>query len=118
MAQLIQMRQRIKAIQTIKKITHAMRLISMSTHSRLRTKAPQIEQYQQEVATMFKKVQYAAPEWKNEFIHPETKNRPLIILAGSQKGLCGNFNGFAGDDSWGLLSQRADPRIARSRSLF
>ena len=38
MAQLIQMRQRIKAIETIKKITHAMRLIAMSTHLRLRTK--------------------------------------------------------------------------------
>ena len=52
MAELIQMRHRIKAIETIKKITHAMRLISMSMHSRLRNKAPLLEQYQNEITQM------------------------------------------------------------------
>ena len=47
MAQLIQMRQRIKAIETIKKITHAMRLIAMSTHLRLRAKKNTVDYIQQ-----------------------------------------------------------------------
>ena len=38
MAQLTQLKHRIKAIETIKKITHAMRLISISTHARLKNK--------------------------------------------------------------------------------
>jgi len=94
MAQLIQMRQRIKAIETIKKITHAMRLISMSMHSRLRAKAPVFENYQNEVTKMFQKVKLAAPQWKNATMFPQAapEKNPLVILVASQKGLCGNFN--------------------------
>lgn len=94
MAQLVQMRQRIKAIETIKKITHAMRLISMSTHSRLRNKAPILQEYQKEVEMVFQKVKMAAPNWTNLTMFPVEipENNPLIILVASQKGLCGNFN--------------------------
>jgi len=94
MAQLIQMRQRIKAIETIKKITHAMRLISMSMHSRLRAKAPVFETYQNEVTTMFQKVRLAAPQWTNATMFPteDPDANPLVIIVASQKGLCGNFN--------------------------
>lgn len=94
MAQLIQMRQRIKAIETIKKITHAMQLISMSMHSRLRNRAPLLENYQQEVERMFEKVRFAAPAWHNPIMYPDAapESNPLVILVASQKGLCGNFN--------------------------
>jgi len=94
MAQLIQMRQRIKAIETIKKITHAMRLISMSMHSRLRHRAPLLENYQKEVSLMFDKVRFAATDWKNVIMQPDAspESNQLVILIGSQKGLCGNFN--------------------------
>lgn len=94
MAQLIQMRQRIKAIETIKKITHAMQLISMSTHSRLRSRTPLLTNYQQEVERMFNKVRFAAPTWHSPIMYPDTapENNPLIIIVASQKGLCGNFN--------------------------
>ncbi len=49
MSQLIVLAQRIRAIETIKKITHAMQLISMSTHSRLRHKRTQIDRYNKEI---------------------------------------------------------------------
>lgn len=93
MAQLIQMRQRIKAIETIKKITHAMRLIAMSTHSRLKSKEDPLRHYQQEISRMFIKVQQRTPEWQNNLTNPiTTEHNVLVILIGSQKGLCGNFN--------------------------
>lgn len=94
MAQLIQMRRRIKAIETIKKITHAMRLISMSMHSRLRGKAPFLKRYQQEISLLFDKVRYSYPTWTNDIVYPTTPpdHNPLIVLVASQKGLCGNFN--------------------------
>jgi len=94
MAQLIQMRQRIKAIETIKKITHAMRLISMSMHSRLRNRAPHIEEYQKEINELFEKVSRSTSSWKSPIMHPETTTnaQSLLILVASEKGLCGNFN--------------------------
>jgi len=92
MAQLIQIRQRIKTIETIKKITHAMRLISMSTHSRLKEQEKSIKRFQ---ATALEFVQKVQPEVKepHPILDPAKKeNNDLVILIGSQKGLCGNFN--------------------------
>lgn len=95
MSELVQMRQRIKAIETIKKITHAMRLISMSTHSRLRSKKEFIEDYKSEVANLFFKVTTLFPELPNTILFPDVNlpENQLVILIGSQKGLCGSFNG-------------------------
>lgn len=94
MAQLIHMRQRIKAVETIKKITHAMRLIAMSTHTKLRSKQEPLKDYQHTINTLFKKIKSATPAWHNTLFYPPhtAQSRNLIILIGSQKGLCGNFN--------------------------
>lgn len=94
MAQLIQMRQRIKAIETIKKITHAMRLISMSMHSRLRNKTPLLKKYNQEIETLFKNLRSISPKWQNSITNPQNAKEfnQLFIIVGSQKGLCGTFN--------------------------
>ncbi|HEB41758.1 MAG TPA: hypothetical protein ENI08_01930, partial [Candidatus Dependentiae bacterium] len=94
MAQLIQMRQRIKAIETIKKMTHAMRLISMSTHARLKNMQVPLQDYMEATTTIFNKIKSRTPQWQHPVIYPikTQESKPLIILIGSQKGLCGNFN--------------------------
>src|SRR5690242_2309903 len=94
MAQLIQMRQRLKAIATIEKITHAMQLISMSSHFRLRDKKAKIEAYQETLKRAFLRVIKHVPAWHNSLLSPTSprESHPLIILIGSQKGLCGTFN--------------------------
>jgi len=88
------MRQRIKAIQTIKKITHAMRLISMSTHSRLKHKETPLNHYCNSIENLFHKIKPSFPRWHNPVIMPSKSHhhKDLIILVGSQKGLCGTFN--------------------------
>lgn len=92
MSKLIQIRQRIKAIETIKKVTHAMRLISMSTHSRLRGKQEPLRTYRASINQLFAKLQPLAPDWTNPIMYPTTHETTLFILVGSQKGLCGTFN--------------------------
>lgn len=93
MTRLIQMRQRIKAIETIKKVTHAMRLISMSNHSRLKNKEENITRYKNEITNLFVTLKEQVPLWTNPLVSPvNDKKNTLIILIGSQKGLCGNFN--------------------------
>lgn len=89
MAQLITMRQRIKAVETIKKITHAMRLISMSSHSRLRHKKIHLETYKNAFQALWSRVKHlvAPTPPAGECSQPD-----LIILVASQKGLCGTFN--------------------------
>ncbi len=93
MSKLIQLRQRSKAIETIKKITHAMRLISMSTHSHLQHLQAPINQYGYELEKLFHQLLNYAPTWHNPLIYPDANNQKIaIIVIGSQKGLCGSFN--------------------------
>lgn len=93
MSQLIQMRQRIKTIETIKKITHAMRLIAMSSHGRLKNKQETLSSYCKEIQTLFLHLQSTQSNWTNSIVHPNGAiNRPLAIIVSSGKGLCGNFN--------------------------
>jgi F-type H+-transporting ATPase subunit gamma len=94
MAQLIQLRARIKAVETIKKITHAMRLIAMSSHSRLRVKEEPFATYLNALSALASMVRYNAPDWKHTHLMPvhTATNQHLVILVGSQRGLCGNFN--------------------------
>ena len=94
MSQLVQMRQRIKAIETIKKITSAMRLISRSFHTRMKKEKGNLKAYQQEIENLLKHLHKACPDWKSPFFFPKTSQpqKKLIILAGAQKGLCGNYN--------------------------
>lgn len=94
MSLLIQLRYRIKAIETIKKITHAMRLISMSSRSRLKNKEEPLKLYIKTAHELLARIHAHAPTWHNPILTPSShlSPKPLIILVGSQRGLCGNFN--------------------------
>ncbi|HSC24918.1 MAG TPA: FoF1 ATP synthase subunit gamma, partial [Candidatus Babeliales bacterium] len=93
MSKLIQMRNRIQTIETIKKVTDVMRIISMSAHSRLKAKQEPLNDYLNTLIVLLSKIQYVTPSWKHERLIPTTDNtNPLIIVIGSQKGLCGGFN--------------------------
>lgn len=92
MSLLIQLRYRIKAIETIKKITHAMRLISMSSRSRLKSKEDALSEYMATSQQFFVRIQKSAQDWKSPLTVSAEQKNPLIILIGSQRGLCGNFN--------------------------
>jgi F-type H+-transporting ATPase subunit gamma len=92
MSQLIQMNQRINAIDTIKKITHATRLIAMSSHTRLVHKEPLLSTFKHEVHQLFSTVA-ELEDWQTRYLNLGTQdNRTLLIVVGSQKGFCGTFN--------------------------
>jgi F-type H+-transporting ATPase subunit gamma len=95
MSRLIQLRQRIKAIETTQKVTHAMRLISMSSHSQLKSKEQSLRAYQKTVSTLFGRLQVltqTSSQTSAEKPSIKAINKPLLIVVGSQKGLCGTFN--------------------------
>ena len=116
MSKLIQLRHRIKAIETIKKITHAMRLISMSTHSQLKHQQISIKKYTNTLEKMCTDLQILTPQWHNPLIHPvsETPSNTLIILIGSQKGLCGSFN----INLYKLFNNQMEQRTDNIRATF
>lgn len=101
MSHLLQLVQRIKTTDTIKKTTNAMRLISMSTHTRLRQSKSNLDAYHQEIERLrlcIQELGESEDQGLQGFI-PATglpadqeEKRELFIVIGSQKGLCGNFN--------------------------
>lgn len=92
MSQLIHLRHRIKAIETIKKITQAMRLIAMSAHSQLKNKQERLFIYQKKMSELMSKISTDDSLTFNNIQLLATSKKKLIILVGSQKGLCGSFN--------------------------
>lgn len=90
MSLLIQLRQRIKTVATIKKTTDAMRLIAMSTHSRLRQQKSALSGYKEEIGSLYQRIQQTTSQTTQSDIF--TLGEDLVIFVGSQKGLCGNFN--------------------------
>jgi F-type H+-transporting ATPase subunit gamma len=122
MAQLITLKQRIKTIITIKKTTNAMRLISMSHHTRMRIIKTSFDVYKKELLRIYNKMndmlavknisaeestkQSTEQVSSNQIINNnnqqttnQTQNtnnttQPVIYIIGSQKGVCGTFNTF------------------------
>ena len=88
MSQLIQLKQRIKAICVIKKITHAMRLISMSSRLKMIKHSENLKIFRDEITPLLCSLENVHPSIdENQSFH---KN--IWILIASEKGLCGNFN--------------------------
>lgn len=84
MSSLSALRQRIATVATIKKTTHAMRLIAMSNHARLRGDLERLRQYSSDVETI------GVPVMSGRDSRAE--GRDVFVIIGSEKGLCGSFN--------------------------
>lgn len=124
MSKVIQIRHRIKAIETIHKITHAMRLISMSSHARLKGKRDVLDVYLGHLERLYGVVSSSAPSWHNPLLDPAghgVAKNTLCIIVGPQRGLCGNFNNalhamyMKHRDT--LLQERADVIVVGKRAL-
>jgi F-type H+-transporting ATPase subunit gamma len=93
MSQLIQLRQRLKAIGTFKKITGAMRIVSRSLHTRMNKQKKYLFEYQKLIKEFFFDLQQQS-DWTCEILFPQSTatEKKLYIIVGAQKGLCGNYN--------------------------
>jgi F-type H+-transporting ATPase subunit gamma len=71
-----------------------MRLISMSARSHLKSKELPLREYMQTISSLLAQIQQHAPHWQNPLLNPlhDGPHNPLVIIIGSQRGLCGNFN--------------------------
>ncbi len=92
MSQLIAMRQRIKAVLTIKKIMGAMRLVSRSLHTRMNHARKPLGEYVASfdhfLSVLTRRMGNAVPEW----LAGGQSDKKLYIIIGAQKGLCSSYN--------------------------
>jgi F-type H+-transporting ATPase subunit gamma len=94
MSHLAHLKRRIRSIKTTKKLTHAMRLISMSLYSKLDKERIATEHHQQAYVSLFKSLRARCPQWKSDVFFPEDvlNSHPLFIIISSTKGFCGGLN--------------------------
>lgn len=94
MAQLVQLREQIKAVQTTKKITHAVRLVSMSMYAKLEKLSVPHNAYLRSIAVFFNSLLNRNPEWQHPVFNPDDllDSKPLYIVVSTAKGLCGSLN--------------------------
>ena len=93
-SQLIQLRQKIKGIKTTRKITHAVRLVSMSLYAKLERRHTPLKAYITTLKKFFKELLSRAPLWKHPIFTPKDilDSKPLYIVIATSKGLCGSLN--------------------------
>ncbi len=93
MSQLAQLKQKIKSIQATKKITHAVRLVSMSFYAKLDKQRDPLLVYMNNVRDLFF---YFAnkSDWIDPVLFPDDvlDQRPLVIVVATSRGLCGSLN--------------------------
>lgn len=94
MSQLIPLKQKIHSVQTTKKITHAVRLVSMSLYNKLDKMNTPLKKYTQNVKNIFLNILAYRPKWKSPLIFPQDifDSMPLYIIVSTSKGLCGSLN--------------------------
>jgi F-type H+-transporting ATPase subunit gamma len=94
MSQLVPLKQKIRSIQTTKKITHAVRLVSMSFYNKLDKLNVPLKKYTKTIKDLFLTVLSHAPEWQSPLLFPQDifDSMPLYIVISTSKGLCGSLN--------------------------
>ncbi|MBY0353057.1 F0F1 ATP synthase subunit gamma [Candidatus Babeliales bacterium] len=96
MSELVRLKQQIKSIQTTRKITHAVRLVSMSLYARFEKQNTGLGYYMDSIkrSLLDLAVGRLGIDWKNDLLFPEDilDSTPLYIIISSAKGLCGSFN--------------------------
>ena len=91
MSSLTLLRRRIRAVETIRKTTHAMRLTSISTHTRLQKQKTLVIRYKEAIADLLSSLKNHLGN-ETAYVNSPDANKTLYIIAGSPKGLCGTFN--------------------------
>lgn len=94
MSKKVYIRQKIKSIQTTKKITHALRLVSMSLYSKLENQSKFFKIYADGLSETFESLLKYKPDWKSPALQMWQKPDAcqIWIIVGTTKGLCGSLN--------------------------
>lgn len=92
MSLLTSLRQRLRATETTQKTTNAMRLIAMASHNRLQQEKSALNLYTETVEALLHTLLAKSTAHGYQAEEANHPRRELVVIVGSQKGLCGNFN--------------------------
>ena len=120
---LVQLREQIKAVQTTKKITHAVRLVSMSMYSKLEKFAISHKTYFESITNFFISLLRRKNPWQHAIFNSDDilDSTPLFIVVSTSKGLCGSLNSnlfrFLEQSIYLQANQKADFIVIGERGI-
>jgi F-type H+-transporting ATPase subunit gamma len=97
MANIKDLKKKIKSTKNTLKITSAMKLVSAAKLSRAQSNIVNSRPYSEEVFKMIKVASALATDYKHDYFYPHTDSgKSLLLVISANKGLCGNYNGQLG----------------------
>lgn len=92
MANLRDIRNRIKSVKSTEKITRAMKMVAAAKLRRAQESASGATPYQEKIEALLSSLAPSAKETVHPFLSRRQHNKRLIVVFSSDRGLCGGFN--------------------------
>jgi len=92
MANIKDLKKKIKSTKGTFKITKAMKLVSAAKLNKAQIRILGLRPYSQELEGTVRTVSALAQDYSNEYFLPKDNNRALVLVISSDKGLCGGYN--------------------------
>ncbi|MCR5225305.1 MAG: ATP synthase F1 subunit gamma [Alphaproteobacteria bacterium] len=109
MANLKELRNKIGVVQSIRKVTSAMKLVAGVKLRKAEQKAFASREYSSELARILSELRSKCSNVNNElFVGRDEVNTELLIVFSSDRGLCGNFNYMINKEVQQILSDLHD----------
>lgn len=92
MANIKELKKKIKSTKGTFKITKAMKLVSASKLNRAQVRILGLRPYSVELESTVRTVSALAQDYSNEYFLPKDNNKAVVLVISSDKGLCGGYN--------------------------
>lgn len=92
MANIKELKKKIKSTKGTFKITRAMKLVSASKLNRAQVRILGLRPYSSELEETVRTVSALAVDYTNEYFTPKDNKKSVVLVISSDKGLCGGYN--------------------------
>lgn len=92
MANIKELKKKIKSTKGTFKITRAMKLVSASKLNKAQVRILGLRPYSTELEETVRTVSALAADYKNEYFTQKENNKSVVLVISSDKGLCGGYN--------------------------
>ncbi len=92
MANIKDLKKRIKSTKNTLKITSAMKLVSAAKLSRAQSRIQGLKPYTRELESIVRTVAAISEDYKHTFFEPKKSDYKILLVISADKGLCGAYN--------------------------
>ncbi len=92
MANIKELKKKIKSTKSTSKITQAMKLVSAAKLAKAQNNILNSRPYAHELESTIKVVSALVQDYDHEYLHEKDNNKAVLLVISSDKGLCGSYN--------------------------